>query len=112
MILCPFGCGERLHPDSKHANAEASELAKHRRECPKLVTPPAARPLPAPAPDDPTLPVDKPNSTRAHAWRSFAGHALAGLLATDEDTTVDGRTVRLAAEYANQLLAHHDLRLK
>jgi len=109
VIICPFGCGERLYPDGKHANAEAAEVAKHKRECLKLQSP-APKPPPAPAPPEPIS--DKTNSTRAHAWRLFAAHALAGLLASDVDTIPNAGTVRLAADYADQLLALHDTRFK
>jgi hypothetical protein len=75
VILCPHGCGERLYPDGKHANAEAAELDKHKRECPKLRTAPlhATRQ----ALERPTM--FQRSDTDAIRWCMFMAAALNGL---------------------------------
>lgn len=110
-LLCPHGCGERLYPDGKHSNAEAAELAKHARECPKLR---ATLPGVTVAPAKPAPITDRVNSARAQRWSMFYAAALQGLLAAPPEarSEEDGDQNELAAAFADDALRQHDRRFR
>lgn len=106
MILCPYGCGERLYPDGKNSNAEAAELAKHARECSKALH----APLHAVRQEIVRPSMFLRADTDAIRWCMFASAAMNGLHSAVCD---DGALnfAKRAAEEADALLEEYRARL-
>lgn len=118
MILCPHGCGTRLHPPIDDGGAT---LREHDLHCALVPSPVKVTNRPAKlgfntdakpgARAGATPKLFATRSAEARDWAAFAAAAMTGLLAADfhRDETLD--YARRAAELADDLFAEYRWRV-